>query len=264
MMVLWLLVLRGVSIEFRSHDANPLWRRFWDGGFALSSAVIAIVLGASLGNLVRGVPLDSTGWFRMPLFTDFRASGTRPGALDWYTVTVGLFALAALGGHGALYLRWKTAGAVHERSARLAKRLWIAIAALLVVVTIATGVVRPSLISRALGRPMVWLLGVAALGSLAGVFIALARGRERGAFVCSAGFLASLLAGVAASLFPVILRSTIAPAFDVTAANAANANHGLAVGLMWWVPALLLAVGYFAYLFGSLRGKVRTSESGHY
>src|SRR5437588_7233236 len=45
MMVLWLLVLRGISIEFHSHSPNPLWRSFWDGGFAFSSAMMAIVLG---------------------------------------------------------------------------------------------------------------------------------------------------------------------------------------------------------------------------
>src|SRR5437868_13328450 len=53
MMVLWLLILRGLAIEFRSKEENPLWRSFWDGTFAFSSTLMAIVLGAALGNLIR-------------------------------------------------------------------------------------------------------------------------------------------------------------------------------------------------------------------
>ena len=56
MIVLWLLILRGVAIEFRSHQDNPLWREFWDTIFSVASALLAVVFGATLGNLVRGVP----------------------------------------------------------------------------------------------------------------------------------------------------------------------------------------------------------------
>src|SRR5947209_3824924 len=56
MMALWLLILRGLSIEFRSLEPIPLWRSFWDGVFFFSSTLMAIVLGAALGNVIRGVP----------------------------------------------------------------------------------------------------------------------------------------------------------------------------------------------------------------
>ena len=105
MMALWLLVLRGVSIEFRSHHENPLWRSFWDGVFAAASIALTIVLGVALGNVVRGVPLTGEGYFSAPLFTSFGAGGAELGAIDWYTGLVGLFALFALGAHGALYLQ---------------------------------------------------------------------------------------------------------------------------------------------------------------
>src|SRR5713226_3462059 len=78
MIVLWLLILRGVAIESRSHEDNPLWREFWDTTFSLASALLAVVLGTALGNVVRGVPLDEAGFFAIPLFTDFQP-GVRPG-----------------------------------------------------------------------------------------------------------------------------------------------------------------------------------------
>src|SRR6266436_346348 len=78
MIVLWLLILRGVAIEARSRQENPLWREFWDTTFALASALLAVVLGVALGNVVRGVPVDGTGLFFIPLFTDFQP-GAHPG-----------------------------------------------------------------------------------------------------------------------------------------------------------------------------------------
>src|SRR6266481_5181463 len=85
---------------------SGLWRGFWDTAFSFSSTLLAVVLGAALGNMVRGVPLDSTGFFAIPLFTDFRP-GVQPGIFDWYTTLVGGFTLCVLAGHGALYLVWK-------------------------------------------------------------------------------------------------------------------------------------------------------------
>jgi cytochrome bd-type quinol oxidase subunit 2 len=72
-----------------------VWRGSWDVFFFAASALLPVFFGAALGNLLRGVPLTSEGWFELPLFTDFSA---RPpvGVLDWYTVSVGVFALAAL------------------------------------------------------------------------------------------------------------------------------------------------------------------------
>src|SRR5262245_48666927 len=90
MIVLWLLILRGVAIEFRSHQENPLWREFWDTVFSIASALLAVVFGAALGNIVRGVPLDQNGLSGMPLFTNF-LPGKDSGILDWYTTLVGLF-----------------------------------------------------------------------------------------------------------------------------------------------------------------------------
>src|SRR5262249_59855631 len=66
MIVLWLLILRGVAIELRSRLENPLWGAFWDTTFSLASALLAVVLGSALGNVVRGGPRDGTGAFFLP------------------------------------------------------------------------------------------------------------------------------------------------------------------------------------------------------
>ena len=112
--VLWLLILRGISIEFRNHVESLVWQPLWDAVFASSSALLAIFFGAALGNVVRGVPLDSSGEFFLPLWTDF-AAGSDAGILDWYTILIAVAALLTLAVHGALWVALKTAGDLESR-----------------------------------------------------------------------------------------------------------------------------------------------------
>ena len=131
-MVLWFLMLRGVAVELRSHLQNPVWISFWDGLFFLGSALLAIFYGAALGNVIRGVPLNSTGTFFMPLWTDFNPYGLNPGILDWYTILIGLLALSVLTAHGANYIAMKTEGTLNVRSRRIARVAWLVTIALIV------------------------------------------------------------------------------------------------------------------------------------
>src|SRR5215212_2212011 len=88
--VLWLLMIRGLSIELRGHINDPMWACFWDAAFFVGSSLLAVFYGAALGNVVRGVPLDESGNFFQPLWTDFSPFSGTPGILDWYTVLIGL------------------------------------------------------------------------------------------------------------------------------------------------------------------------------
>src|SRR3984957_1616389 len=113
MIVLWLLILRGVSLELRNHIEVGVWRALLDGVFGLSSVLLTIFYGAALANVIRGVPLNADGYFFLPLWTNWRP-GVQPGILDWYTVIGGLVALVALTLHGALWLTIKVSGD-HEK-----------------------------------------------------------------------------------------------------------------------------------------------------
>src|SRR6266568_848500 len=111
MMVLWLLMLRGIGIEFRTHMEHPVWWSFFDFVFSISSLLLAIFFGAAIGNVVRGVPLNADGYFFEALWTNFRV-GTYPGILDWYTVLTGVLAMVTLTVHGAHYIALKTEGSI--------------------------------------------------------------------------------------------------------------------------------------------------------
>ncbi len=260
-MVVWTLILRGISIEFRSHVQDNLWRAFWDVGFAGASILMPILLGAALANVIRGVPLDATGYFNLALFTNFGA-GNPVGILDWFTVLIGLFVLVTIAAHGALFLAWKTNGPVHERCRALAKPLWCVVIGLWIAATIATHTVSPEIYQHFSGAPLAWLCFAIYLAGLATVFFGIAKQRHLLAFLGSSAFILGILATTAACVWPVMLKSTLDPAFSLTAQNASSDPHGLRTGLAWWIIGFPIVIGYFALLFRIHRGKVKAAAEG--
>lgn len=260
-LLLWVLILRGVSIELRSHVADPMWRSFWDAGFAVASTLAPVLLGAALGNVLRGVPVGAEGWFALPLFASFHPSGAL-GVLDWYTVLIGLVALAALLHHGALFLAWKTDGPVHARSRAWASRLFPATAVLWIAATAATAEVAPRTFEGVAGKPLVWAASLLLVAGLGTSFGARRLGRDRTAFLGSAAFLLGTLAAIAASVYPTWLASTIDPAYSLTAPNSAASPASLRAGLYWWPFGLLLALAYLALLLHLHRGKAKAAAEG--
>ena len=260
-LVLWCLILRGVSIEFRSHVHDPVWRASWDFFFWLPSAMLPVFFGAALGNLLRGVPLDADGWFELSLFTDFSA-GDPVGILDWYTIAVGVFALAALAAHGGTYLAWKTDGPVAWRSRRAAAWLYGTVAVLWPPVTLATARVNQDFLLALASRPSAWLLASIALAGLLAVFVSLRRGNDRAAFLGSCAFLAGLSAATAACVFPVMLRARGGATLSMTAVNSSGDSAGLRTALGWFAVGLPLALAYFVVVFRLHRGKAAAPAEG--
>jgi cytochrome d ubiquinol oxidase subunit II len=259
MMVLWLLILRGVSIEFRNHVESPVWHPLWDAGFAIASALLAIFFGAALGNVVRGVPLDASGEFFLPLWTDW-TPGQSPGILDWYTVLAGVTVLAVLALHGALWVALKTAGEIEVRARRVAGRVWWGVLVLMNLLTVASFRVQPRLQASFVARPWGWVFPFVAIAALLTVAVMNYRLRERAAFLASSLFLAAMLVSVAFGLYPCVLPSNGDPARSLTIANASAAPYGLRVGLVWFIPGMLLTAAYFVYAYRSFAGKVGVEE----
>jgi cytochrome bd ubiquinol oxidase subunit II len=183
-LILWCLILRGISLEVGGHINDGMWQDFWDFVFVVANTLLAVLFGAAAGNLARGVPLGSDGTFSMAFFTDFTPFG-HVGLLDWYMVSVAAFAAVALAAHGASYLALKTEGAVHDRSERCAKVLWAAAVPLLLLVTVESAEVRPDVIGNAINNPLWWLGLVLVLSAVVVLVYGLTRRREMLAFIGS-------------------------------------------------------------------------------
>jgi cytochrome d ubiquinol oxidase subunit II len=262
MIVLWLLILRGVSVELRGHSQDTLMHTFFDGLFFFSSALLAIFFGAALANVVRGVPIGKDDYFFLPLWTDGR-TGHLPGILDWYTVTGGVLAFIALALHGSLYLALKTEGELEQRSIAWARRVWPAVLVLTAVSLPATVLARPGSLENYRTHPIAFLAPLAVIAGLAIIPFALRKGANLAAFLGSCLYLAVMLAGAAAGLHPVLLPSIGGQGQDITIARALAGPHTLQVGLVWWSFGILLAILYFCIVNWLFRGKVSQHSDGY-
>ncbi len=260
MIVLWLLILRGISIEFRNHIESPVWSPLWDVVFAGSSALLAIVYGAALGNVVRGVPLDASGYFFEPLWTNFRL-GPAGGVLDWYTILVGLAAYLALTQHGALWVAYRTSGPVRERARNVARWSWIGVVIFTALITWATFRVQPQVPSNFRLRPWGFLLPALAVAGLVAVRWLLRReGADRGTFLASSVYLVGMLTSVVFGVYPYVLPASTNSRYSLTIYNAKAADYGLRIGLIWWLIGMALAVTYTSFLYRRFAGKVTLDE----
>jgi cytochrome bd ubiquinol oxidase subunit II len=255
-LILWCLILRGVSIEVGGHINDHLWQVFWDFVFVFSNFLLAILFGVAAGNVARGVPLDADGNFSMAFFTNFRVRG-HVGLLDWYTVSVAIFTAVLLAAHGATYLTLKTEGPVHDRSATWAKRLWAAAAPLFFAISIESWfVVRPDLRAPAIRNPACWLGLFVIIVSIVALISGLLSCAERRTVVGSNLLLVGLMATGAAAIFPVMLYSTLAPANSLTAYTVAASRRALLLASVWWPVGIALTATYFAFISRRYAGKV--------
>jgi cytochrome d ubiquinol oxidase subunit II len=140
--------------------------------------------------------------------------------------------------------------------------MWVLTAVLGGLFTLATAHVNPDIYANLARAPLAWIGLLVFMAGLVAVFLGQARGRFLLAFVGSSAFILGLLAATAASVFPVMLKSTLDPAFSLTAYNAAAGPHSLASGTKWWFIGFPIAIAYFVILFRLHRGKVKATADG--
>ena len=263
MMVLWLLMLRGVGIELRSHVDDPMWQSFCDFVFTLSSLLLTIFFGAAIGNVIRGVPLSRDGYFFEALWTNFRV-GASPGILDWYTVLTGMLATVTLTVHGANYAAMKTDGSIQLRARRLRRKGWWVLIAMTILSLVATLYVRAQVIDNFKLHVWGWIFPLIVVVALGAMFYFSGRDNDGCAFLSSTAYIIGMLGGAAFAMYPYLLPATTNPSYSLTIFNAKTGDYSMRVGLVWWLVGITLAIGYFVFLYRFFRGKVRSENAEGY
>ena len=256
MIVLWLLILRGVSLELRNHSTSAC-------GARCSTASSASPAPCSPSFTARRWPTCCAACRCRPTATSFCRlwtnwqPGAQPGILDWYTVIGGLVALVALTLHGALWLTIKTSGDLEQRAR---KHRHAALAA-------AGGAHRRQPHRhhrRAPGEPRQLLSTIRSRSSCRWAWLhrwsasgsgTAKRSRSR-PFSLRALYLFFMLAGACWGLYPTLLPATTGADNDITLSRALSGPHTLAVGLVWWIFGMALAVGYMVFVYSRFKGKV--------
>jgi cytochrome d ubiquinol oxidase subunit II len=254
-LVLWFLIMRGLSIGLRSHLENPLWRTFWDAIFAVTGVLLAFVFGVALGNIVRGVPLGPDGYFFAALWTTF-TPGPTPGILDWFTVLMGALSVAILTVHGANYLAIKTDGVVNGRARRIARIGEWVVLLLGIAATAALPFVQPVLWDSYVAHPFGVVLPLAAAGALVTAWYGRRSGRHGAVFLSWSLFIVVGLGSIAWGMFPNLLFATGDPSHSLTISNSAASSYGLHVGLVWFSLGISLVIAYTIWVYVSFRGRV--------
>ncbi len=264
MIILWLLILRAVGIEFRHQLHNPLWKSLCDTTFSLASILLAVILGAALGNIIRGVPLNDDGYFFTPLWTTFTVV-PEAGVLDWFTVIMGLVSFSTLTAHGSHYIAMKTEGDLQKRARTVAQVSWWFILITSMLGVIGTTSIHPDFWKNYAEYPWGNIFPILGALGFTGMYFFSTKKKDAKAFLASALFIGSMLGATVFGLFPYLLRSTIDLGDSLTVYNTIAREYGLRIGLIWWIVGIVLTTTYFIYLYRSFRGKVTptSDETGY-
>jgi len=243
MLVLWSLIFRAVSIEFRGRD--PQWAHVWDTGFFLGSALPALLFGVAAGNIVRGVPLAANGEYAGTFFT----------LLNPYALVAGVTGLALFVTHGANWLTLTSSlDSVRDRTRGIARAGAGVSAALVLVLAAATAALVPRAFQATIGSVFGWLFGLVALG---GIGLAIYATRRRQDFLAVAGTgttFIGLIGLMASAIFPALVPALTGSAGQaLTITNSSSSQLTLTVMLiiaLIGVPIMLVYTGIVYWRMG--------------
>jgi len=257
-MILWLLIFRGIGLEFRGQFHHPMWEAIWDKAFGIASLLLALFFGIALGNVVRGVNLGmvengisttEAPYFFLPLWNpSFSPQAVNLGIIDWFTLLLGIIGVVALAIHGANWIIFKTK--TSEMNVKLKDvifKLNFVLLALVIISLLIWHIIEPEPFHNFINHPLLLIFPLLTFTGLFGLFKVKTFQKDGKGFLFSSLFLIGGFASTAAAIFPKVLPSTnnVNPALTIY--NVAAEEYGLSVGIYWFVIALLL-VGLYVFI----------------
>jgi cytochrome d ubiquinol oxidase subunit II len=246
MLVLFSLILRAVSLEFRAHD--PARRKLWEGAFVAGSFIPALLFGVALGNVVVGIPIDREMEYAGSFFTLLRP----------LPLVFGFLGLAAFLLHGSTWTALKTSGDLQARARKAALIMSFATAFAFLFSFVAVWIYLP----EALTKVPAWVFSVLVVGLLPVLQRVVRRGKDGLAFALSSAIFLFLWGIVGSIHYPNLVRATD-PAASLTIVNASSSVLTLKVMLIIALVGMPFVIGYTIFGYRVFRGKVGSSEPGY-
>jgi cytochrome d ubiquinol oxidase subunit II len=238
--VLFFLIIRVVSFEWRSKSESSGWRSFWTWCNTIGSIGAPVIWGIALANLVEGVPINSDGDF----------AGDFADLFSPYTVFGGIAVVLLFAFHGAIFTSLRMVDELHDRAERAARRLALpaaVVVALFLAWTVA--VAMDSNEKELFPSVLPAILGIAAL-ALAVLFIV--RREQLRAFTMTALGTIAFVATIFTSLYPRVMVSSPDFGNSLTIESAASSAYALKVISIFAliiVPVVLLYQGWTYHVF---------------
>lgn len=253
MLLLFALIVRGVSFEFRSKVDSPGWKAIWDGCQVVGSFLPALLLGVAFANIFQGLPLDQNQVMHGGLLDLLNPYGLAGGVL---------FVLLFLS-HGALWLSIKAEGDLRERAASTAAKLWPVLAAVIVVFLAYTWFAT-KLFTNYLTNPVLFLILLVPVGGLVMIRVWLAARRFWAAWGASAVMIIGVTLFAVVGLFPAILPSSLNPAWSLTATDAGikASSSPLTLAIMLGVALVFvpIVIGYQFWVYKTFSSPVTRED----
>lgn len=242
------IIFRAVAIEFRSKQPMPWWRWTWDIVFFLGSFLISFLLGITIGNLIRGIPLDAQKEFM----------GTFESIVHPYACLVGIMTVSLFLMHGSIYILMKTEGEFHDKMRRWTNPCIIFFIIMYAVTTMATLIYMPHMIEALHARPLFFLIAVINILVVANIPREIYNGRDARAFISSCLNTVCLLALYAIGTYPIVIRSINDPAtLSLTIYNASSSEKTLQILFLIALIGIPLVISYTIAIYYIFRGKVK-------
>lgn len=248
------IILRAISIEFRSKEKMLWWRKMWDIVYSISSIMLAFLLGVVLGNVLQGLPIGKDFEYQGGTFFDF---------LNPYALMVGFTTLSLFMAHGAIYLLMKTEGRLYTRLTLLLKNAMIFFIVSYGLTTLYSLIYIPQLSDMFKNHPVLFVVPVLAFLSIFNVPRLAAKRKFKMAFLFSTLTIAFLFMILAIELYPTLLISTINPAYNITIYNAASSQKSLGIMLIIVAIGTPLVLGYTVFVYSTFKGKVKIDETSY-
>ena len=232
MLILFSLILRGVSFEFRGKVNNPGWRKIWDICIFVGSFAPALLFGVAFANIFQGIPIDHNGLFHGTLFTLLNPYGLLGGVLFLLLFLV----------HGSLWLAVKTEGELHQRAATIANNLWPVEVGVAVIFLIWSKF-STRLYDNYLAHPAFFLVILITVSALLGIKLFLLKKAFLKAWFASAMTIVGATFYGVIGLYPNMFPSSINVNFSLTAHNASSSPLTLKIMLtvvILFIPVVLV------------------------
>lgn len=258
MLLLLALILRAVSIEFRSKQPMPRWRSTWDVLFAVGSVLSAFLIGVAMGNVVQGIPLNANGDF----------TGTFLSLLNPYALLLGVTTVALFTMHGAIYLTLKTEGTVHDELQRLVRPCIVIFIILITLHSLATVFYIPHVVAAFKKHPDFFIAVVLfAILFIAAVPYLQKRHKEGWAFICSCSTMACFMGLFGLTMYyssdtPLMLFA-YPENHSLTIYNAASTRMTLEIMTIMAMIGVPLVLAYSVVIYWIFRGKVKLNETSY-
>jgi len=249
LILLFALIFRAVSFEFRNKRTDAGWKKLWDTCQFLGNALPAVLFGVAFANLFMGIPIDGEGVYH----------GNILKLLNPYGLAGGVFFLVIFCTHGALWLSLKSEGAIRERAVRAACGLWPALLVLSVAFLALTASFT-RLYDNYLAHPALLIFPILAVTALLTMRAMLAGANYLGAWLCSALFIISVTFFGVLGMFPGIILSSLDPAYSITVLNGASSPLTLKIMLGVALVCVPVVICYQAWVFYTFAHRV-TPES---